>query len=72
MPELRRSEPGESGSDLTQWQQEVGYFHCLEQPAVIEVVMEPERDNAPFAEITVEFEFPEIQPPEMSDKHLFL
>jgi hypothetical protein len=66
------SEPREIGSLLTQRQKETGNVFCATDGAFIGVVMQPEPDNAPLAEIPVKLVFTEIQLAKMFQKFSFL
>jgi hypothetical protein len=70
--QFRGREPCEIGSLLTQRQQEAGNVLCVADRTLIGVVVQPERDHTPLAEIAMEFVFPEIQLAEMLEKLGFL
>src|SRR5437763_1197736 len=59
MFERRRGGPGEPRGAVAQRQQEGWKLRRLIHPAFGEVVMHPERDDAPLAEIALELELPE-------------
>ena len=59
--QFRGREPREIGSFLTQRQKKSGNVCGATDLAFVDVVMQPERDHSPLAEIAVEFVFPEIQ-----------
>src|SRR5205085_7822246 len=57
----RRIDPGETRGPITQWQQESRYFISPLNLARGKIVMPPERDDAPIAEIAVKLEGSEIE-----------
>jgi len=59
--QFRGREPREIGSFLTQRQKKSRNVRGATDLAFVDVVMQPERDHSPLAEIAVEFVFPEIQ-----------
>ena len=58
--QFRGREPCEFGSLLTQCQKKTRNVLCVAGRALIGAVVQPERDDTPFAKVAVEFVFPEI------------
>jgi hypothetical protein len=59
--QFRGREPCEFGSLLTQCQKKTRNVLCVAGRALIGAVVQPERDDTPFAKVAVELVFPEIQ-----------
>src|ERR1700730_11017138 len=70
--QLRGREPCEFGSLLAQCQKKTRKVLCVAGRALIGAVVQPERDDTPFAKVAVELVFAEIQLAKMFQKFSFL
>ena len=70
--QLRGREPREIGSLPTQRQKKTGNVFCATDRAFVGVVMQPERDNPPFAKVAMELVFTKIQLAKMFEEFGFL
>lgn len=69
--QFRGSEPREAGSLLTQCQKKPGNVLCAKDRTFVGVVMQPERDDPPLAEIAMERVFTEIKLAKMFEEFGF-
>ena len=72
MRQLGRLEARKSGGDPPQRKQEGGDVLRRRQPAVLEIIVQTEGGDATLAKVTLEFELPEIQLPDLIDKFVLL